>query len=102
MYCVCVHSQASNRAFSSTAAVGRESDSSEEEDKPVSLVEQHRAKMAEKKIKGKEEVEKEELEEERVKQERLKKVYLSILLLNANSLTSEHTSILSLCILCTA
>lgn len=74
MYCICVYSQASHRAFSSTAGVGREPDSSEEEDKPVSLVDQHRAKMAKKKKKGKDEVEKEELEEERAKQERLKKV----------------------------
>ena len=102
MYCVCVHSQASNREFSSTAAVGRESDSSEEEDKPVSLVEQHRAKMAKKKIKGKEEVEMEELEEERAKQERLKKVYLSILSTKCKLTHLRAHFNMSLCILCTA
>ena len=49
-------------------------DSDDEEDAPTSLVEQHKAKMAEVKKKTKEEQLREEQEEMEAKEERLRKV----------------------------
>lgn len=70
--------QANQHSVYITSVDHTEAGSSGDEDKPVSMVEQHRAKMeGKKKKKTKEERMREEKEEQTAKQERLKEVYHS-------------------------